>query len=311
MSSIMPSEEERKASFRELEILRALILERKTTAAAHALGISQPAISRAIAKLEAKVGRTLFERAGGRLTPTADALALNQEIEPIFETLARINNMHWGDRGVSVLRVACPPTLAHRFLHVLLAGFIKEHPGTEVVLDICATPEIVAAVAQQRSHLGITDSAVFHPAVELKPFRRAPVVCLVPAGHPLEEKEEIGPRDLDGQDFIRLSSTHSLGATVDAIFRAHQVRVRAVVETVTSVSAVEMVRHGIGCTIINPFPITLSRDLERINVRRFVPVTMQQTSFVTAVNTPLSPVAGAFIAYLRAHQPTDAHSQIL
>ena len=309
--SINDSDEEKRASFRELEILRALIEERKTTAAAHALGISQPAISRAIAKLEGKVGRSLFERIGGRLSPTADALALNQELEPIFETLARINNMHWGKQTGSVLKIATAPTLAHRFVDLLLADFMSQYPDVDVVLEICATPDIVASIAQQRASVGISDSKVFHPAVQLHPFRRARAVCLLPKGSALAAKETIEPSDLQGQNFIALAKTHSLGATVDSILRNHRVTVRNVVETVTSVSALEFVKHGLGATVINPFPVMLRRDTQDIVLKPFSPQIVQETSFITAVNTPLSPVASAFMAFVREHQPKDQFSEII
>ncbi|MGL4728003.1 MAG: LysR family transcriptional regulator, partial [Bosea sp. (in: a-proteobacteria)] len=79
-------------SLRELEVLRAMIASRKTIAAAHLLGISQPAVSRAIASLEARIGRSLFSRDGGRLTPTADAFALEAEAGTIFDALDRLTH---------------------------------------------------------------------------------------------------------------------------------------------------------------------------------------------------------------------------
>ncbi|WP_291634202.1 LysR family transcriptional regulator, partial [Bosea sp. (in: a-proteobacteria)] len=77
-------------SLRELEILQAMIATRKTVAAAQMLGISQPAVSRALAALEAHVGRPLFMREGGRLVPTGDAFALEAEAQPIFDALERL-----------------------------------------------------------------------------------------------------------------------------------------------------------------------------------------------------------------------------
>ncbi|HRE22024.1 MAG TPA: LysR family transcriptional regulator, partial [Rhabdaerophilum sp.] len=77
---------ERRPTLRELEVLRTLIAYGKATAAARKLGISQPAVSRAIHQLEKRTGLVLFRREGGRLVPTADALALHKESEAIFLT---------------------------------------------------------------------------------------------------------------------------------------------------------------------------------------------------------------------------------
>ena len=55
---------------RLLEAFRAVVDHRSVTAAAGAMGVTQPAVSTQIARLEEMVGFALFERSGGRLKPT-------------------------------------------------------------------------------------------------------------------------------------------------------------------------------------------------------------------------------------------------
>ena len=77
-------------SLRELEVFRATISAGSATSAAQRLGISQPSVSRALAQIEQRVGMILFLRQNGRLVPTAEALALNNELEDVFESLDRV-----------------------------------------------------------------------------------------------------------------------------------------------------------------------------------------------------------------------------
>ena len=303
-------EDEKKVSLRELEVLASLINEGKTTAAAYVLGISQPAISRTLANLEVKMGRILFKRSNGRLSPTPEALMLNQKLQPVFDTLASIHDISWDRRPTTLLQIATSPTLAHRFIHQVMAGFLRENPDVEVLLDIGTTPEIVSAVAQGVA-LGISDSLATHPGVRSLPFRSTRAVCLLPEGSPLAEKAVITPQDLQDHDFIALTNSHSLGATIDAVFRQARVPLKTVVRTVTTVSAVECVKLGLGATIISPFPVCLSPDFARLTVRPFEPVLPQQTAFIISAGTPLSPVASAFMDYLREHQPDCHYSQAL
>ena len=87
-------------SLPEYQALRALMQGGTTTAAAEQLGLSQSAISRSIASLEARTGRMLFEREAGRLRPTAEAVRLNRRLDPLFSALDRID-------GPKIGRASC------------------------------------------------------------------------------------------------------------------------------------------------------------------------------------------------------------
>jgi DNA-binding transcriptional LysR family regulator len=68
-----------------LTVFEALMRERSVSAAAHRLGVRQPAASHALARLRTLFGDELFRRQGRIMTPTARALAL---AEPISRALA-------------------------------------------------------------------------------------------------------------------------------------------------------------------------------------------------------------------------------
>ncbi|OXH86866.1 LysR family transcriptional regulator, partial [Burkholderia multivorans] len=75
---------------RQIEAFRAVMQRHTVTRAARDLHISQPAVSRLIADLEARVGFVLFERQQGRFTPTAQARVLYEEVERAFIGLDRV-----------------------------------------------------------------------------------------------------------------------------------------------------------------------------------------------------------------------------
>ncbi|WP_163341592.1 LysR family transcriptional regulator, partial [Escherichia coli] len=81
-------------------------------------------------------GRVLFRREGGRLTPTADALALFAETTPIFDALARLDRFSWASQSHEPLRVAAPATIAHHYLQGLIAGYLAVHDDETVALEI-------------------------------------------------------------------------------------------------------------------------------------------------------------------------------
>ena len=63
-------------NLRHIEIFHAVMTTGNLTEAAQLLHTSQPTVSRELARLEQLLDYALFERAQGRLRPTARALAL-------------------------------------------------------------------------------------------------------------------------------------------------------------------------------------------------------------------------------------------
>ncbi|HAD86250.1 MAG TPA: transcriptional regulator, partial [Rhodospirillaceae bacterium] len=74
-------------NLRQVEAFRAVFQTGSMTAAGELMGGSQPAVSRLIRDLEAETGLPLFERAGGRVIATPDAVALIREVERSFHGL--------------------------------------------------------------------------------------------------------------------------------------------------------------------------------------------------------------------------------
>lgn len=298
----------RRPTLRELEVLRTLIQFGKATAAARKLGISQPAVSRAIHQLETRTGLTLFRREGGRLLPTAEALALHQESEPIFLTFERLERARWRPEDASpILRVAAPPTLAHWFLHPLLAAFYQTEPDTRIYVEIGSGPEVVTMLANGGMDLGLVDSGPSHAGVRYLAFRSSNAHAVMRADAPLADREAIAPQDLHGQPFIALARRFPSRTQLERLFLGAGVQPDIRIEVSTAVAAYEFVRAGVGMTIINPFPMSLRRDPD-IRFLPFRPTIAYETSFVLPSMMPPSAVARRFIDFVRARQQEDSYS---
>ena len=98
--------------YRQLEVFRAVIDAGTATAAAQRLDMSQPAVSQHLAQLEEAFGVVLFARERGRLFPTAQALALYDEVAFAFEGIERVVNLahSFRIRSTGTLRIAVSDT---------------------------------------------------------------------------------------------------------------------------------------------------------------------------------------------------------
>ena len=287
-------------TLRELEVLRALVQAGKTTTAAQRLGMSQSAISRSLSQLESELGRTLFERAGGRLLPTREAVAISEELGPVFAALGRISDRtrsaprsHTGS-----LRIVAPPTMAHRFLPSRVARFTKENPELEVIFDVLSSDSLVTSIAEARHDVALTDTEPAHAGVRSSVLIESEAVCALPSRHRLSVREEIHPEDLEDEPFISLTRRHSGRISIDRLFERTGVRRKIVIETATAVSAAEFVREGLGVSLLNPFPIA-HHFTSGIVMRPFTPKIAYRTSFLFPSSQPPNPAAQAFMDMTR------------
>jgi DNA-binding transcriptional LysR family regulator len=303
--------EGRRPTLRELEVLRTLIGFGKATAAARQLGISQPAVSRAIRALEERTGLTLFRREGGRLIATAEALALHQQSEPIFLTFERLERARWRpEEERSSLRIAAPPTLAQYFMQDLLAEFSRIERDVRIYIEFGPGLQVVSMVANGDIDLAMIDAGPDNPGVQHVIFRTAKAHAVVPATSPLATREFLTPHDFADVPFIALARRFASRTRLDRLFLGAGVTPNIVVEVSTAAAAYEFVRAGVGITIINPFPMCLRPDPD-LRFLPFRPTVAYETSFVLPSMAPPTAVAQRFIDFVRARQPEDGYSRAI
>ena len=299
---------EHRHRLREMEALRALVTTGTTIGAARRLGVSQSSVSRALSQLEQRVGRNLFLRNAGRIEPTAAALRLNAQLDPLFETLALIEGAEWAEQDEEPLRLIVPPTLAHSFVISRVAAFLKQNPAKNLQLDIQATDVLVSGILDLRYDLGLTSAMIQRSGVTLLPWRRSQVVCAMPSGHPLEAKDIITPADLEGVELIEFLRRLGTRAITEQLFARSGVRPRTVAETATNMAALALVREGLGVTLINPFPV-LSGGMPDVTVRPFDAPITYHTSFVLPTGRQPSELARQFMDYVKETTPPDEYSE--
>ena len=73
-------------------------------------------------------------------------------------------------------------------------------------------------------------------------------------------------------------------------------------------AALELVREGLGVTLINPFPLLVG-GLDGVEVRPFDAAIHYNTSFVVPAGRPTTQLARQFMRYVKLTTPPDAYSE--
>ncbi len=133
--------------FEAWAIFACVVEHRSFSAAAAALGISKATVSKAITRLEARLGASLFHRTSRNLTLTDSGRQLAERAREILaggqaaEEAARDSAQLPAGR----VRVAAPMTFGLHYVAPAVADFLAAHPGIEIDLTLSdARIDIVA-----------------------------------------------------------------------------------------------------------------------------------------------------------------------
>jgi len=241
-------------SLRHIEVFRAVMQAGSVTGAARLLFTSQPTVSRELARLENLSGLSLFDREGGRLLPTAQAMMLLEEVERAYVGLERINSVAQSIRRFEhgQLSITCLPLFSQTLLPRVCKQVQRQHAGIGLSITAQESPLLEESLSAQRFDLGLTESEHVPRGTQGELLFCADMVCILPDGHPLLAKSLLQVEDFRGVDFINLSGLDIYRQTLDERFRQAAVDRRVVVETTNAASVCAMVRQQLGVAIINP-----------------------------------------------------------
>lgn len=165
---------------REIEIFRTVMSFGSASKAAALLGISQPAVSQSIRKLESSAGFALFARLRGRLQPTPEAKALLHEVERSFIGLSAIEHRMRALRqfGLDRLSIASYPAFGLTFVPRALArvaaarGAVGERP--QVSLQILSSRDVRDRVLAGHADFGLVADEMPVTGLEHSVFAHLP-----------------------------------------------------------------------------------------------------------------------------------------
>lgn len=192
--------------YRQLEVFRAVVDTGSASAAARLLGLSQPAVSRQIAQLEAGFDIDLFARERGRLLPTAHALELHREVAHAFEGVDRVLNLVRKMRAnnTGMLRIAAPYSFCEVLLPRIIARLAPQHANLRYAVELGSYEAIAAMIAKREVDVGILKEPVAHAGISTLPLAESSVACALSSSHRLARARVIRARDLAGEPLVML-----------------------------------------------------------------------------------------------------------
>ncbi|TCN45144.1 DNA-binding transcriptional LysR family regulator [Rhodococcus sp. SMB37] len=269
------------------------------TKAAQALYISQPSLSQAIRTFERRLGTTLFDRTGRRLTLTEDGRTLEVAARRILADVERAKSKVAAVRELEAGRIQIVTYSAFSIHPVveLVRRFRTRHPGIMVAISDSDGPAGVhSALRRGEAEIGVTDLSAEHAGMITVPLLEQEMVLAL---HPdlAAELPDPVPREI----VRKVPLVIDLGSPADAAKTGELLGSDNVVVDCAHPTAIwEFVMRGTGATVV-PRQVA-EKQIPGATVLRLDPPLHRPVGLVLRAGEP-SPAAAAFISAATGTKP--------
>lgn len=197
--------------FTDLMLITKIAESKSLSRGAEKAHLSAPAASHRISKLEEALSVRLLDRKsqGVELTASGEILAhharnLLQQVEVLNSDIREYAR---GNRGH--LRVWAA-TMAFEFLPAVVEKFLAVRLDVDMELRERRSFDIVRAVIQGRTDIGIVTGTAESDCVQLIPYREEPLVLVTPVDHEFARKKSIAFEQTLGLWFVGLWESNNI-----------------------------------------------------------------------------------------------------
>ncbi|WP_266183830.1 LysR family transcriptional regulator [Dyella humicola] len=285
-------------TLRQLRVFLAVAQQQHFRRAAESLHLSQPAVSRHVAELEADLGLKLFDRNTREVVPTDAGRYLENAISRVLEELEGVlSHVHSeSERRHGKVHVASVPTLSAGLMPPCIADCIRRYPDLTIQLHDEAQTMVLDSVRGGEVDFGLAIDPPPSGEFDSELILRDPFVLVCRPDHPLAQLERVPWRKLRGQRLVLLDYSSGSRRLIDHALASRGIEVDIVQQTGHTLTAFRMVEAGLGISVspaLAPAPDTLvTRPLTPTEHRNVVLLKRRQRS--------LSPLAALVWERLRA-----------
>ncbi len=194
-------------NLQQLEYFRTIAQTENFTSAANLLSVSQPALSKAISKLEEELEVPLFEKSGrnikltrfGKMFLTHTNAAL-LEINKGIKELKEITNPNTGSISIS-----STSSIGTYFMPFIISDFLNKNPNTKFQFNHESVQNIIWDLKSGKIDLGFyecIENINIPYEIESIPIRKEEYVLIVPKNHHLSDKATISLKELENESFV-------------------------------------------------------------------------------------------------------------
>lgn len=278
----------------QLQYFKAVAELQHMTKAAQVLSLSQPALSRSIAKLEEELGVPLFERKGKTLRLNRYGKlflkSVDRATQAIEEGKQLILDQANPDYGTVTL--AFLHSLGNHMVPELLRNFRARYPHIQFKLYQNATSKLLEQLEEGEIDLCLSSPVLTAENVVWSSLFKEDLYIVVPKNHRLAQRSEVHLKEIALDPLITFKKDYGLRILVDSLFKEVNVNPQITFEGEEIMTVAGLVEACLGVAVIP--------KIDGLNTANlcFLPITAPQSQRVIGMahlkNHYLSPAARRF-----------------
>lgn len=287
-------------NLRHIEIFHAVYVNGSVSAAARALNISQPSVSKTLRHAETLLGFELFQRTNSRLVPTEDAHALFGDVADIQERVRALReagrNLRSG--GGATLRISALPSLALGALPTAVARFMAKRPDVRFDLQTVHHDDLLRKLYERETDIAIAAEVPRGAPLGKVWLGEGELVVLYRDADLPNAAQRIELPQLVGHPFITLAASGPIGQLFAQELERLGIELQEVASARTFYIAAALVRAGVGLSIVDNFTAEASLT-DGLAMRALKPSLTFDVHAMHLLDRPPSALASEFLGVLR------------
>jgi DNA-binding transcriptional LysR family regulator len=287
-------------SLRQVRSFLTVARVKSFTGAASLLNVTQPALTMQIRRLEEGLGVTLFDRD----TRSVELTRVARDLLPAFErTLQDFDAALGSARDIAtqargIVRLAALPSVAAGVLPDAILRFREKRPNVMFDLRDVIAGQVLTLVQSEQVDFGVMGGAVKAVDVETVFEAQDRLHVVYPRGHRVGRLKSVTALALAEFPLILMQRDTSVRAIVEAGFHAAGLMPKATCEAIYMMTAVGMVRAGLGLTILPGSAREIKAEPSLQSKPIDDPTFTRPVSIIKRSGRTLPPMSEAFLEHL-------------
>lgn len=220
--------------------------------AAQSLGLTQPAVSQQLRKLEDGIGVKLFERVPKGMQPTPQARELLTEARATLNAMRDFRDAadHAANRPVGSIRFGVTPTLGPYLMPRVIKTLHQRYPDLRLFMREGIPALQQAELASGDLDMILSPMPISGRGLHVEPLFREPLRIVAPPDDPLSSSGRIARREFEGRTFLTLDHRHHYHKQLVEISAELGASVLSDYEGTSLDALQQMVGSGVGLAVL-------------------------------------------------------------
>lgn len=261
-------------NLQQLEYFKNIAETGSFTESSKQLSITQPALSKAITKLENELNISLFKKNGRKIEITSFGKVflsyVDKALIEIDKGIKELKEMK--NDNESTIVISTTPRVGAHFMNFIISDFFNNNRNIKFQFNQQFVYDIIKDLRSGDINIGFFDSKddiLSYSDIEFLPIISQEYILIVPKEHKLSNKKEVSLKELSDESFIAFceNSRDKLSLYKDILGYTPKISIQSKGSNIISSSVEGLVAAGAGISIVPNTPMINTNVVSILKIR--------------------------------------------